>query len=76
MKTLNEPVAIARWLQVRVSAGLQCDSRSLQPGDGFIAWPGAATDGRRFVAGALAGGCAAGLAVSYTHRTLPTIYPV
>ncbi len=31
----------------------------MQPGDGFIAWPGAATDGRRFVAAALASGCTA-----------------
>jgi UDP-N-acetylmuramoyl-L-alanyl-D-glutamate--2,6-diaminopimelate ligase len=38
---------------------LQCDSRHLQLGDGFIAWPGAATDGRRFVADVLARGCAA-----------------
>lgn len=59
MQTLNEPAAIARWLQARVSGALQCDSRSLQPGDGFIAWPGSATDGRRFVAGALVGGCSA-----------------
>jgi UDP-N-acetylmuramyl-tripeptide synthetase len=59
MKTLREPAAIVSWLKARVNAGLQCDSRSLQPGDGFIAWPGAATDGRRFVAEVLAGGCTA-----------------
>jgi UDP-N-acetylmuramoyl-L-alanyl-D-glutamate--2,6-diaminopimelate ligase len=59
MMALNDPSAIASWLQARVSGALQCDSRSLLPGDGFIAWPGAATDGRRFVADALAGGCAA-----------------
>lgn len=59
MKTLHEPPAIAGWLQARVSGGLQCDSRQLQPGDGFIAWPGAAADGRRFVADVLASGCAA-----------------
>jgi UDP-N-acetylmuramoyl-L-alanyl-D-glutamate--2,6-diaminopimelate ligase len=61
MKTLNDPVSIASWLQARVSGGLHCDSRNLQPGDGFIAWPGAAADGRHFVADALAGGCAAAL---------------
>jgi UDP-N-acetylmuramoyl-L-alanyl-D-glutamate--2,6-diaminopimelate ligase len=61
MKTLHEPAAIASWLQARVSGGLQCDSRQLQPGDGFIAWPGAATDARRFVADVLADGCAAAL---------------
>ena len=30
----------------------------MQPGDGFIAWPGYANDGRRFVAAALAAGAA------------------
>jgi UDP-N-acetylmuramoyl-L-alanyl-D-glutamate--2,6-diaminopimelate ligase len=59
MKTLREPIAIASWLQTHVSGGLHCDSRNLQPGDGFIAWPGAAADGRRFVVDALAGGCVA-----------------
>ena len=59
MKSLHEPAAIASWLHARVSGGLQCDSRHLQPGDGLVAWPGAATDGRRFVADVLAGGCAA-----------------
>jgi len=56
---MNHPHDIAQWLRERVSGGLQCDSRRLQPGDGFIAWPGAATDGRRFVPAALAAGCAA-----------------
>jgi len=56
---MSHPHDIAQWLQERVSGGLQCDSRRLQPGDGFIAWPGAATDGRRFVPAALAAGCAA-----------------
>jgi len=35
------------------------DSRAVQPGDGFIAWPGSATDGRRFVQDALDAGAAA-----------------
>ncbi len=59
MKTLDQPAAIASWLKARDIGGLQCDSRRLQPGDGFIAWPGAATDGRHFVAALLAGGCSA-----------------
>lgn len=59
MQTLDQAAAIAHWLTARVSGTLQCDSRRLQSGDGFIAWPGAATDGRRYVAAALAGGCAA-----------------
>ena len=41
------------------SAKLRTDSRQVQPGDVFIAWPGHATDGRQFVAGALAAGAGA-----------------
>ena len=37
---------------------LRTDSRQVQAGDGFIAWPGAAADGRRFMAAALAQGAA------------------
>lgn len=59
IQTLPQPDAVARWLYAAVTGTLRCDSRQLQPGDGFIAWPGAATDGRRFVAGALAAGAAA-----------------
>ena len=49
------------WLSERVRrpATLRCDSRAVQPGDGFIAWPGYATDGRQYVADALAAGAAA-----------------
>ena len=61
----------ADWLQARVRAGggvgggvvgghtLRTDSRAVQPGDAFIAWPGYATDGRQFVGAALAAGAAA-----------------
>ena len=59
VQTLPQPDAVARWLHATVTGALRCDSRQLQPGDGFVAWPGAATDGRRFVAGALAAGAAA-----------------
>ena len=41
------------------SAALRTDSRQVQPGDVFIAWPGQATDGRQFVASALAAGALA-----------------
>jgi UDP-N-acetylmuramoyl-L-alanyl-D-glutamate--2,6-diaminopimelate ligase len=61
MKTLDQPADIAAWLQQRVTGTLHCDSRRLQSGDGFVAWPGAATDGRRFVSGALAAGASAAL---------------
>jgi UDP-N-acetylmuramoyl-L-alanyl-D-glutamate--2,6-diaminopimelate ligase len=42
-----------------VRGTLHADSRAVGPGDGFIAWPGAATDGRAYVPAALAQGAAA-----------------
>ena len=61
MQTLHQPRDIAAWLRSSVTGVLQCDSRRLQPGDGFVAWPGAAADARRFVGSALAQGAAAAL---------------
>jgi UDP-N-acetylmuramoyl-L-alanyl-D-glutamate--2,6-diaminopimelate ligase len=55
---LKSPDAAARWLGEWVRGSLRTDSREVQPGDAFIAWPGYATDGRRFVAQALAAGAA------------------
>jgi len=55
---LKSPAAAARWLKSWVTGTLRTDSRAIQPGDGFIAWPGYANDGRGFVAGALAAGAA------------------
>ncbi len=52
------PAAVA-WLRARVPGTLRTDSRQVQAGDAFIAWPGAATDGRVHVASALARGAAA-----------------
>jgi UDP-N-acetylmuramyl-tripeptide synthetase len=49
----------ANWLRERVTGSLWTDSRKLGQGDGFVAWPGAATDGRKYVADALAAGVAA-----------------
>ena len=49
----------ACWLQERVTGTLSADSRKLAQGDGFIAWPGAATDGRKYVNAALAAGAGA-----------------
>jgi UDP-N-acetylmuramoyl-L-alanyl-D-glutamate--2,6-diaminopimelate ligase len=58
----NAGAAVA-WLRQRVAAGmpgtLRTDSREVQPGDAFIAWPGQAHDARRFVADALRAGAAA-----------------
>ena len=55
---LKSPAAAGRWLKSWVTGTLRTDSRALQPGDAFIAWPGHATDGRRFVASALTSGAA------------------
>ncbi|MDM0000189.1 UDP-N-acetylmuramoyl-L-alanyl-D-glutamate--2,6-diaminopimelate ligase [Variovorax sp. J22P240] len=57
--TLRSPDEAARWLRSRVRGVLHADSRAVAAGDGFIAWPGAATDGRRYVAAALAQGAVA-----------------
>jgi UDP-N-acetylmuramoyl-L-alanyl-D-glutamate--2,6-diaminopimelate ligase len=57
--TLHTPQQAVDWLRQRVRGELRVDSRQVGPGDGFIAWPGAATDGRRFCAQALAAGAAA-----------------
>jgi UDP-N-acetylmuramoyl-L-alanyl-D-glutamate--2,6-diaminopimelate ligase len=53
---LKSPAAAARWLTSWVTGTLRTDSRAVQPGDAFIAWPGHSTDGRRFVKAALAAG--------------------
>jgi UDP-N-acetylmuramoyl-L-alanyl-D-glutamate--2,6-diaminopimelate ligase len=55
----HAPEDAAAWLRARVRGALQADSRAVRAGDGFIAWPGAATDGRRHVADALTQGAAA-----------------
>ena len=49
----------AAWLRARVTGTLRADSRAVRAGDGFVAWPGRSTDGRRFVAAALDAGAAA-----------------
>jgi len=59
MRQLHTPGEAARWLSERVTGQLQCDSRNVARRDGFVAWPGAATDGRRHVAAALANGAVA-----------------
>lgn len=59
MRRLDTAIQAVQWLRERVTGTLQTDSRLITPGDGFIAWPGAATDGRAHVAGALARGAVA-----------------
>ena len=56
---LNTPSQAAQWLKQQVSGTLRSDSRAVQAGDAFIAWPGAAVDGRSFVASALQSGASA-----------------
>ena len=58
-QALATPQAAASWLQQRITGTLRSDSRHVRQGDGFLAWPGAATDARRYVADVLAEGASA-----------------
>ena len=51
----NVDAALA-WLRARGARRLATDSRKVEAGDAFIAWPGYAFDARQFVADALAAG--------------------
>ena len=59
IEQLSSPTEVLQWLRARVTGTLQTDSRQVQPGDGFIAWPGASTDGRTHVQEACARGAVA-----------------
>jgi UDP-N-acetylmuramyl-tripeptide synthetase len=59
MRHLHSPQEAAQWLHTQVRGVLHTDSRRVTPGDGFIAWPGAASDGRRHLPAALKQGAAA-----------------
>lgn len=59
MIELLSPKDGAQWLRSRVTGLLHTDSRKIKSGDGFIAWPGARTDGRQYVAQALGQGASA-----------------
>ncbi|MEP7138675.1 MAG: bifunctional UDP-N-acetylmuramoyl-L-alanyl-D-glutamate--2,6-diaminopimelate ligase MurE/UDP-N-acetylmuramoyl-tripeptide--D-alanyl-D-alanine ligase MurF [Caldimonas sp.] len=56
---LDSREAAHEWLVERGAKRLVADSRAVAPHDAFIAWPGHATDGRRFVDAALAAGASA-----------------
>lgn len=56
---LHTPEQAANWLHERVTGQLWTDSRKVGNGDGFIAWPGAASDGRGYVKDVLAHGALA-----------------
>ena len=74
---LSSPNEAGHWLRSCVGGHLHADSRSVVEGDAFIAWPGAATDGRAHVAAALAQGAVACLverdgveAFGFTHEAI------
>ncbi len=46
---LHTPLEAANWLRARVTGTLYADSRRVKAGDGFMAWPGAASDARQYV---------------------------
>ena len=55
----NAGEALAWLRQQGVRGSLRTDSRQVQPGDAFVAWPGAAVDGRAHVGDAFARGAVA-----------------
>ncbi len=59
LQQLRDVGSAVAWLRSRGVHNLSTDSRRLQAGDAFIAWPGYAHDGRQFVPAALAAGAAA-----------------
>jgi UDP-N-acetylmuramoyl-L-alanyl-D-glutamate--2,6-diaminopimelate ligase len=59
MRTLTQVEDVVSWLQAQGARRLVVDSRKVQPGDAFVAWPGAATDGRHYVESALHAGAVA-----------------
>ncbi len=59
MLELHTPLQAAQWLRSRVTGTLFADSRKVRAGDGFMAWPGAATDARQHVPAALLQGATA-----------------
>jgi UDP-N-acetylmuramyl-tripeptide synthetase len=53
---LTSPQQAATWLRAQGCLSLCSDSRRVNASTGFIAWPGAASDARRFVSASLAQG--------------------
>jgi len=61
MQVFETAAEAADGLRRAGAVALQADSRCVRPGDAFVAWPGAATDARRFVVDALRAGAVAAL---------------
>ncbi len=59
MARLESREAAHAWLVLRQTRALAADSRGVDAGDAFVAWPGHASDGRSYVGAALAAGAAA-----------------
>ena len=59
MIQLNNPAEAVNWLKANVKGELRINSKDIQNGDGFIAWPGLAVDGRQYVEFALKNGALA-----------------
>ncbi len=75
---MNTPMQILKQLEHKgvVATRLTADSRSVQSGDIFVAFPGARADGRAFIAQAMANGAAAVIAEAgkkLDAGTVPTI---
>ncbi len=71
MYALQTPVQAAQWLRGAVTGQLHSDSRKVQQGDGFLAWPGSAHDARAYVAAALAQGASACLVEAEGFQDYP-----
>ena len=77
LQELLSPWAVIADVDERQVSGVKLDSRQLCAGDVFLAVAGETTHGLDYLADALKVNVAAVIvAVSYTHLTLPTIYPV
>lgn len=59
MIQLNSSAEAVNWLKINVKGELRINSLDVKNGDGFIAWPGSAVDGRQYVKSALDKGAAA-----------------
>ena len=59
IQTFDLALEAAAWLQAQGAQRLVSDSRQIQPGDAFVAWPGSGHDGREYVAAALQAGAVA-----------------